>query len=99
MADMPEFQDDLIFRVDFNNVHADGRLIKGSLPHASHPRIPAEGERVFLRDWEGNQCWAWIDQIRGAIVYFEIDYATWVAGDDLQAEGMVLAAPVASVAG
>jgi hypothetical protein len=93
---MPEFQDELIFRVDFNNVH--GELIKGSLPHASQARIPHEDERVLLRDWEGNQCYAWVQELRGQIVYFELDLTTWTSGDDVQAEGIALAAAPAFAA-
>jgi len=89
---MDDFQDELIFHVDFNNVQGD--LIKGALPHASHARVPDVGERVLLCDWEGNQCEAVITERRGQIVYFEPDEATWSAGHDVQATGIGVAAPL-----
>jgi hypothetical protein len=90
---MAEFQDELIFHVDFNNV--DGDQIKGSLPHASHPRVPDDGERVLVRDYEGNQCEAMVARRRGSIVYFNLDDATWSAGDDVQATGIAVSGPLA----
>jgi hypothetical protein len=83
---MDEFQDELIFRVDFSNVRGD--LVKGVLPHASHPRVPAEGERVLLHDYEGNQCAAVVDGRRGPVVFFHLDETTWSAGEDVQATGI-----------
>jgi len=53
---MGEFQEDLIFRADFNNVAKDGRRIKVSLHHGYSRRIPRAGERVLLADGEQNRC-------------------------------------------
>jgi len=83
---MPDFQDELIFHIDFNNVQGD--LVKGSLRHASHARIPDVGERTLVRDHEGNQCEAVVVELRGPIVYFELDEATWSTSGDLQATGI-----------
>jgi hypothetical protein len=74
-------KDQLIFRVDFNNVADGGRLVKASLPHASSYRIPGDGERVFLEDGEGNRCWGSVERVEGLVVLIEIDDTTWVSGD------------------
>ena len=73
--------DVLAFRVDFNNFDDDGKLLKGSLWHASSRRIPKAGERVILTDGEGNRCWAVVRDLRGVVVFFELDDATWVSGE------------------
>jgi hypothetical protein len=77
------FQDDLLFQVDFNNFDDEGELLKGSLWHGSSRRIPRRGERVLLKDGEGNRCWAWVRDQRGVILFFELDDATWVSGEGL----------------
>lgn len=78
----PEIRDDLVFRVDFNNYDAEGRYVKGSLYHGLSRRIPRTHERVFLKDGEGNRCWAWVRDKRGVILYFELDPSTWVSGEE-----------------
>jgi len=80
-------QDVLAFRVDFNNIDAGG-LLKGSLPHASGPRRPDVGERVLLRDWEGNRCWGTVMSVGQLSVRFELDDATWVSGEEVAARGL-----------
>jgi hypothetical protein len=87
-----EFQDDLVFRVDFNNFDAGGKYVKGSLYHGLSRRIPRVRERVFLQDGEGNRCWAWVADKRGVILYFELDASTWVSGE--RSETRTLTAPV-----
>ncbi len=57
---MVRFQGDLVFQVDFNHFGDGGRLLKGSLWHGLSRRIPRRGERVLLKDGEGNRCWAWV---------------------------------------
>jgi hypothetical protein len=82
----PEFQDDLVFRVDFNSIDDDGR-VKGSLYHGLSRRIPRIRERVFLQDGEGNRSWAWVADIRGVVLYFELDGTTWVSGENTVVQG------------
>ena len=87
---MTEFSEsNLTFDVDFNNAVEGGRLIKTSLRRWAD-RIPAVGERVFLRDGEGNTCWAYVDHIDDPMIYFEADDSTWVSGaaESLQASGL-----------
>jgi hypothetical protein len=78
---MDDFKDKLIFRVDFSNVAPDGRMVKAALPHASSPRVPEEGEYVFLMDAEGNRCHGWIKRVQGLIAFVELDEASWISGD------------------
>lgn len=77
-----EFQDELIFTLDFNNVAEDGKLVKTSLYAGASRRIPRRDERVFLRDAEGNHCWGWVRDIRGALLFVEVDESTWVFGQE-----------------
>lgn len=62
---MPEFTAaEMVFDVDFNNAVEGGRLIKASA-RRSPGRVPEAGERIFLRDAEGNTCWVRVDRIDG----------------------------------
>jgi hypothetical protein len=70
------FQEEIVLRVDFNNVDSRGR-IKGSLRHASSDRRPEVGEIVYLHDHEGNACNASVDELRGQIVVCEPDWSSW----------------------
>src|SRR4051812_26445207 len=79
---MSDFEDLLVFRTDFNNVADDGVQVKTSLYHGFSRRIPRDGERVLLRDSEGNRCWGWVRGIRGVIVFVELDETTWVSGEE-----------------
>lgn len=36
-----------------------------------------EGQRIELRDHEGNSCWGTITGLKGPIVYLELDWSTW----------------------
>jgi len=72
------FEDEIVLRVDFNNVATGGR-IKGSLRHASSARRPAVGETVYLHDGEGNACYARVDELREQIVVLAPDWASWTA--------------------
>jgi hypothetical protein len=78
---MPPFQDTLAFQVDFNNFDDDGKLLKGSLWHGSSRRIPRVGERAILQDGEGNRCWGKVCAVRGVIIHFALEDATWVSGE------------------
>jgi hypothetical protein len=78
---MPQFQDVLTYKVDFNHFDKDGEFLKGSLWHGSSRRIPKPGERVLLCDGEGNRCWASVRDVHGVIVRFELDDSTWVSGE------------------
>jgi|SRR5664279_2277948 hypothetical protein len=79
---MGQFEDVLSFEVDFNNFDKGGKLLKGSLWHASGHRMPRAGERALLHDGEGNRCWATIRDVRsGVMVLFELDDSTWVSGE------------------
>jgi hypothetical protein len=73
-----QFEDEIVLRVDFNNV-ADGGRIKGSLRHASSDRRPDLGETVYLHDDEGNACQARVDELRGQIVVLTPDWSSWVS--------------------
>lgn len=96
---MPTFQDKWTFRVDFNNVDANG-YVKGTLVHGSGTgRAPKPRDEVLLRDWEGNRCSAWVQRVRGRVVYFIIDDRTWASGDeDVAASGTVASAPTLAIA-
>ena len=74
---MGHFEDLLTYKVDFNHFDKDGKLLKGSLWHGSSHRIPRPGERVLLCDGEGNRCEATVHDLRGVILRFELDDATW----------------------
>jgi hypothetical protein len=73
---MGEFKDDLIFEVDFNDRDRDGRL-KASRTFASSGRKPNVGEFVLAHDDEGNSCKGAVDEVRGSIVYINLDRTTW----------------------
>lgn len=88
---MPEITPDvLIFRVDFNNVDAEGH-IKGSFAHASSRRVPDVGERVLLSDAEGNACWGIVTHVGSLTLRFAPDPATWTSGEELTASGVPVA--------
>jgi hypothetical protein len=78
----------LTFEVDFNNTAAGGRLVKTSLRRWPG-RIPAAGERVFLRDADDNTCWAYVERVTDPMIFFEPDDSTWVSGgpETVQASG------------
>ena len=78
-----DFQDSLAFRADFNLIDENG-AVKTSLYHGSSRRIPRAGERVLLRDGEGNRCWAIVRDVRGVIVVAQLDEETWVSGEETQ---------------
>lgn len=95
---MPTFQeqDDLVFQVDFNNFDAGGKYLKGSMYHGLSRRIPRRMERVFLKDGEGNRCWAWVvHDVKGVKLLFELDETTWVSGE----LDVVAASPAPTVVG
>jgi len=73
-----QFPDEIVFRVDFNNV-ANGDRIKGSMRHASSDRRPEIGETVYLHDDEGNACSARVSELRGQIVVLEPVWDSWVS--------------------
>lgn len=73
-----DFEDEIILRIDFNNVATGGR-IKGSLRHASSDRRPNLGEIVYLHDHEGNACYGRVDELRGQIVVVEPDWTSWTS--------------------
>jgi hypothetical protein len=84
---MGQFEETLVFHVDFNNFDRGGKYLKGSLWHASGShRIPRQGERAVLRDGEGNRCWAVVHDVKGVIVRFELDDSTWVSGEQPAAQ-------------
>jgi hypothetical protein len=70
--------DTIVFDVDFNNV-ASGNRLKASLRFASTRRRPSQGEHVFLRDGEGNSCWARVAEIRDQIVVVDPEWESWAA--------------------
>ncbi len=80
---MTQFEDVLTYRVDFNHFDKTGEFLKGSLWHGSSHRIPRSGERVLLCDGEGNRCWAFVKDVQGVMVRFELDDSTWVSGEQL----------------
>lgn len=41
-----------------------------------------EGQRIELRDHEGNACWGTITETSGPIVYLELDWSTWTTEQD-----------------
>jgi hypothetical protein len=85
---MPEIEPDvLIFRVDFNNLDANGR-VKGSFAHAISDRVPQEGERAILMDAEGNACWSVVTHVGARTLRFEMDLATWTSGEELSTSGV-----------
>lgn len=73
---MNDFEDGLIFEVDFNDLDKDGRL-KASRSFATSGRKPAVGEAVLAHDDEGNECGGTVAEVRGSIVYVELDRTTW----------------------
>ena len=78
---MTEFtQSEPTYEVDFNNAEDGGRIIKASLWRCPG-RVPDVGQRVFLRDNEGNTCWATVDRVVPPMIYFAPDDSTWVSGD------------------
>lgn len=79
---MTEFQDELIFKADFNNIDETGELVKTSLYNGFSRRIPHLNERILLRDSEGNRCWGWVRAFKGVMVSVELDVDTWVSGDE-----------------
>lgn len=70
-------EDLIIFRVDFNNIGEISSVVKGSLRNASSRRLPRVGERVYLRDFEGNACFARVRSVTDRRVAFELDAGTW----------------------
>ena len=45
-----------------------------------------EGQRVVLRDHEGNVCHGIVTEVNYPIVYVELDLRTWVDGDAVRVE-------------
>lgn len=73
-----QFEDEIVLRVDFNNVASGGR-IKASLRHASSDRRPEPGETVYIHDDEGNACQGRVDDVREQIVVVEPDWSSWTS--------------------
>lgn len=40
------------------------------------------GQRLELRDHEGNSCWGTVTGVKGPIVYLELDWSTWDPAED-----------------
>jgi len=70
------FEDSLIFMVDFNDQDNAGRL-KASRSFASSKRQPSIGEIVVARDDEGGECSGAVAAVDGLIVYINLDKSTW----------------------
>jgi hypothetical protein len=87
-------QSEPIFEVDFNNVADGGRLIKASLQRAPQGWQPEVGSRVFLRDSDGDSCWAAVADIRPPMIFFEPDDSTWVS-ESLELAGIPLVSALA----
>ena len=79
---MSPFADDLIFNADFNAVDPDDWSVMVSLWHGWQRRIPKPGERIYLRDAEGNRCWAVVQRVHVPTIWAELDETTWRAGDE-----------------
>lgn len=73
---------------DFNDIHHHNRT-STSLRFASSPRKLATGERVELYDGveegDGNRCWATVTDIKGSIIYLELDWSTWTPAESEEA--------------
>jgi hypothetical protein len=72
--------------VDFNAV--DGDTIWTSVrqtPSANEDELK-EGQRIELRDHEGNRCWGTVTGIKGPIVFLELDWSTWTTAEDEEEE-------------
>jgi hypothetical protein len=67
--------------VDFNAV--DGDTIWTSIKRTAsvHEDELKEGQRIELRDHEGDRCWGVITGIKGPIVYVELDWSTWTPAE------------------
>ena len=76
-----EFEDrEIVLRADFENLD-DESCIEASLRFLlSGPRMPQEGEWVYLLDQHGNGCLGQIDSISGWMARVKPDWDSW-AGD------------------
>jgi hypothetical protein len=71
--------------VDFNSVDGDTIWTSMKRTPSVHADELEEGQRVELRDHEGNSCWGTIMGIKGSIVYLELDWSTWIPADEEEA--------------
>ncbi|MGA2471474.1 MAG: hypothetical protein ABSG64_12395 [Solirubrobacteraceae bacterium] len=73
-------KDLLVFNVDFNERdREEGRHVVASLRFVLNPRVPDQGECVWMEDDEGNGCPGFVQAVRQRTVLIEPCWEHWIA--------------------
>lgn len=75
---------------DFNAVEGDTIWTSVRQTEGVSEDELAEGQRIELRDHEGNSCWGIVTGMQGPIVYLELDWSTWTPAEDEQESALSL---------